>query len=281
VSKGVKRLLIILIVLVTLLVAADFGVAAAAEYQISKQLKNKLNLVDDPSVDIHGFPFLTQAISGSYSDISVQAQGISVQNMKDLEIDADLRDVKAPLSDVLSGNTSAITVGELDGQVQIKAGDLGRMLNIPDLAISQQPLDIIKGTGAADKQQQADAKNVLDSDNGGQPMNTAAGLELDGTVDLAGQQTKVTVLGTLSLSSDGGLTITPAKLSLANSQVTGPLADSIENALLPKFAFTIGGSKMPLPFSIRATGVAVTSGSLIVQGVAHNVSFASASGLSS
>ena len=59
-------------------------------------------------MDIKGFPFITQALGGDYSDIAVTANGVPVNNtLRDLEIDADLHNVRVPLSDVLSGNFAA------------------------------------------------------------------------------------------------------------------------------------------------------------------------------
>jgi hypothetical protein len=51
-----RRLIIILLVLVGLAVAADFGSAALAESAVSRQMRGQLGLVDDPSVRINGSP---------------------------------------------------------------------------------------------------------------------------------------------------------------------------------------------------------------------------------
>jgi len=68
-----KRMVIALLVLVGLLVAADFGAAASAESAVSRQMREQLGLVDDPSVRINGFPFLTQAAAGRYRSVDVSA----------------------------------------------------------------------------------------------------------------------------------------------------------------------------------------------------------------
>ena len=84
---------------------------------------------------IHGFPFLTQALGGDYSHISVSAAGVPVgDKLQDVAVNAELEDVTAPLSDLTNGNTKAITIGKLTGPVTIKAADLARI----------SPLDKIK-----------------------------------------------------------------------------------------------------------------------------------------
>ncbi|HEX9334606.1 MAG TPA: DUF2993 domain-containing protein, partial [Pseudonocardiaceae bacterium] len=150
-KKPVKITIVVVVVLVGLLVGADYGLAAAAEYQVSKKMRSELNLADDPSVDIHGFPFITQAIAGDYHDITVNATGVPAKNtLRDLEVDADLHDVRVRLSDLLSGNVSQVRVDEVDGQVKVKASDIGRLLNIPDLTINPISLDVVAGVGAQD-----------------------------------------------------------------------------------------------------------------------------------
>ncbi|HEX3781032.1 MAG TPA: DUF2993 domain-containing protein [Pseudonocardiaceae bacterium] len=251
---------------VAVLVAADFGMAAAAEYQVSKQMRSELNLTSDPSVDIEGFPFITQAIGGDYRDISVAASGVAVNNtLRDLEVDADLKNVRISLSNVLSGNFSSLSIDEVDGQVQIKASDLGRLLGIPDLTINPESLDFIEGFGVDEKQQQI--QQVTGNTN-----STSAGIGLSGTVDIAGVQTTVSAYGLISLVGSD-IVVKPTKLELSNSSITGPIPDAIEDPILGQFTHTFSPNDLPLPFAVTPVGVQVQPGTLIVQGEAHNVHF--------
>jgi hypothetical protein len=272
VSKGVRRLLIIVIVVVAVLVAADFGVAAAAEYQISKRMRTELNLSSDPSVDIKGFPFITQALGGDYQDISVQANGVPVgTSLRDLEIDADLKNVRIPFSNVLSGNFSALTVDEVDGQVQIKASDLGRLIGIPDLTITPESLDFIQGFGVDEKNQQIQQQQQA-AGNDATPMYKQAGIDLSGTINIAGTSTHVDAYGLISIVGTD-IVVKPTKLELSNSVITGPIPDAIEQPILKQFAYTFHRNSLPLPFAVTPVGVQVQSGTLIVQGVAKDISF--------
>lgn len=273
-SKGVRRLLIIVIVVVAVLVAADFGTAAAAEYQISKRMRTELNLASDPSVDIKGFPFITQALGGDYKDISVQANGVPVGNtLRDLEVDADLKNVRIPFSDVLSGNFSALTVDEVDGQVQINASDLGRLIGVPDLTINPESLDFIQGFGVDEKNQQIQQQQQANG-NDATPMYTQAGIDLSGTINIAGVSTTVNAYGLISIVGTD-IVLKPTKLELSNSVITGPIPDAIEQPILKQLTYTFHRNSLPLPFSVTPVGVQVqggNGGALIVQGVAKNIS---------
>lgn len=273
-SKGVRRLLIIVIVVVAVLVAADFGVAAAAEYQISKKMRTELNLTSDPSVDIKGFPFITQALGGDYQDISVSAQGVPVGNtLRDLGVSADLKNVRIPFNDVLSGNFSALTVDEVDGQVQINASDLGRLIGVPDLTINPESLDFIQGFGVDEKNQQIQQQQQANG-NDTTPMYTQAGIDLTGTINIAGVSTTVDAYGLISIEGTD-IVIKPTKLQLSNSSITGPIPDAIEAPILKQLTYTFHRNSLPLPFAVTPVGVQVqggNGGALIVQGVAKNIS---------
>jgi hypothetical protein len=267
VKKPVKVTVITLIVLVGVLVAADYGLAAAAEYQVSKKMRTELNLASDPSVDIHGFPFITQAISGDYHDISISAVGVPANTLRDLEIDADLHDVRVKLSDLLSGNISSIKVDEVDGQVKVKATDVGRLLKLPDLTINPVSLDTVLGVGA---QNSEDEKEKLQNPGDPNPMASEAGVELTATINLAGEKTEVNAFGVLSLSG-GAVLITPKKLALSNGLVSGQIPDSILQGFTHLFQAELSSKSLPLPFTVQATGVDVESGAIVVQGKADNI----------
>jgi hypothetical protein len=268
VKKPVKVTIIVLIVFAGVLVAADYGLAAAAEYQVSKKMRAQLNLANDPSVNIHGFPFITQALSGDYRDITVNATGVPAKNtLRDLEVDADLHDVRVKLSDLLSGNVSQVRVDEVDGQVKVKASDIGRLLGIPDLTISPVSLDTVEGVGA---QQALQQREKLQNPGVANPLTSEAGVELSGSIPIAGEKTTVNAFGVISLAN-GGIQITAKNLQLSNGLVTGTVPTSMLQTFLHFFSATLSSKNLPLPFAVQATGVDVESGALVVQGKASNI----------
>jgi hypothetical protein len=273
VKKPVKITVITVLVLVGALVGADYGLAAAAEYQVSKKMRTELNLASDPSVDIHGFPFITQALAGDYRDVAIDAVGVPVNDqLRDLEISADLHDVRVKLSDLLGGNVQTVRVGEVDGQVKVKSTDIGRLLHIPDLAISSISLDTVLGAGAQNAEDQKDHlqdPGSSDSSSSDQ-LASKAGVEMSGTINLAGEQTKVNAFALMSLSG-GAVVITPKKLQLTNGLVSGDIPDSLLQGFTHLFQLRLSSSDLPLPFTVRATGVDVQNGAIVVGGTANDI----------
>ncbi len=245
-----KKLVITLVIVLGLLVAADFGAAATAEYQVSKQVRSQLRLPQNPSVSVHGFPFLYQAVSGDYPDVEMNAESVPFGELHDVGVGATLQHARIPLSDVLGGNTDRLTVDQVDGRVRLKAADVGRMIGIDNLAInpaSQQDL-----TAAGSKAGSAGAEPVA----------------LDGSINIAGRNLHVKVVAVLSLQG-GNLKIEPKSLDLADKLDSIPLGRTFENSILQQFATTFD-TRM-LPFKIEPTDVRAEQGALVVEGKANQV----------
>jgi hypothetical protein len=253
----VRKLIITVLIVIALAVAADFGAAAFAEYTIAKQLRQQLTLTNDPSVRINGFPFLTQAVAGHYSAIDVQAGGITAEPLHDLEVEATLHDVEAPLSAVTSGNLHSVRAARVDGRVRIKDSDLGRAIGIEDLRIDQ-PSD-------------QEIKELLPAGTptGGSAPSDRAPVRMAATTDLLGQRTNIVGVGLIELT--GGLvriTIKDVRLS-RDSVGQVDLPREIRQTLLTTLSTEVkpGG----LPFTVTPTSVAVNTGSVVVEGTASNV----------
>jgi hypothetical protein len=73
-----RRLLIVLGILIVLLVAADRGGNWIAERAAADTIQSAQHLPKRPSVDITGFPFLTQLASGNFNKIIITDQDVPV-----------------------------------------------------------------------------------------------------------------------------------------------------------------------------------------------------------
>ncbi|MGH3769971.1 MAG: LmeA family phospholipid-binding protein [Pseudonocardiaceae bacterium] len=253
-----RKLITAVLVVVALAVAADFGVAAAAEHTVARQLRQQLGLPSDPSVRINGFPFLTQALAGRYSAIDVRASGLSVDRLHDLDVEATLHNVDAPLAEVISGKLQSVRAAQVDGRVRVKDSDLGRAIGIDDLRIQQASDQEVKellplGTPAPDD---------------GAPSNRAP-IKLVATIEFAGQPTEVIGLGVIELT--GGLVrITASDVRLSRDGGGGvTLPRGVRQTLLTRLSTDVkpGG----LPFAVTPTKVWVETGSVVVEGTATNV----------
>jgi LmeA-like phospholipid-binding len=251
-----RRLIIILLVLVGLLVAADFGAAALAESAVSRQMRGELGLVDDPSVRINGFPFLTQAISGTYSSIDVDATRIPYGSFKELEINAQLHDVSAPLAMLLGPGPKSLTAATAEGIVKIDAADLQRL--IPEAKkIRIESVDETTLEQAVKKG--ADASVATMS-----PERTA---RLVGTVSFFGQTAEIAVLATLHLDK-GGASIVPVDARLSDG--TGlPVPGSVLRQILDLFRVPLVTGDLPL--DVTADTFQAKDGTLQISGRARNL----------
>lgn len=289
-GRRARRILISLLVLIALLVGADFGLAAFAEHTVSEKARQQLNLTDDPSVTIHGFPFITQALSGDYHHISVSASGVRVKDLKDVDISAELNDVSAPLSDLLNGNTNAIEIGKLQAQVTIKASDIAKidpLTKIEDLRIEPSSVEYVQtgqdshtGTDRtdSDKQQQDQAGQQGHDDQQGQGDQSGqtdtdkskTGIRVSGYVQIAGQKIEIFCFAMIELHGTM-IDIVPKRLQYGNDKETTVVPQAVQQALLPDFkaSFDTGD----LPFAVTPTAVQVNSGSVTIKGEAQNVKF--------
>ncbi|SFE45513.1 Protein of unknown function [Actinopolyspora alba] len=247
-----KKLTITLVVLLGLFLAADFGGAALAEYQVSKKLGKKLELGRDPGVRITGFPFLTQAVRGDFRDVRLRVPGVDVGPLRDVDVRAELHHARISTLGMLTGANNRIAVDEVTGELRIGESDLGKAVPVEDLRIT--PVETSAASAAA---------------SGGAGGDSSTGVRLRGKVDIAGTTNRVTVTGTLRLEN-GKLRIVPNELDLENSAVGRvDLAGTFEKMVLRQFDTTLdpGG----LPFDVRPTAVDVERGTLVVAGSADNV----------
>jgi hypothetical protein len=255
-SSSVRKLIITVLVIVVLAVAADFGAAAYAEHTIAQQMRQQLALPSEPSVRINGFPFLTQALAGRYSAIDVRATGVPVASLHDLEVEATLHDVDAPLAEVSAGDVHSVRAARVDGRVRIKDTDLGRAIGIEDLRL-QQPSD-------------QEIKELLPAGAGDSPRGDRTPVRMMATTDLLGHRTEIIGVGLIELTGDQ-VRITVSDVRLArDSAGTANLPRVVRQTLVQTLSTTVKPGQ--LPFAVTPTSVRVEAGSVVVEGTAYNVS---------
>ncbi|WP_199429463.1 LmeA family phospholipid-binding protein [Qaidamihabitans albus] len=273
-GRRARKIFVVLVVFVGLLVGADFAAAAFAEHTVSQKAREQLGLADDPAVTINGFPFATQALSGEYDHITVSAEGVPVQDtLRDVAIRADLRDVTAPLSDLTAGNMEAITIGDLEGQVTLKASDISRvepLTNIENLRIEPASEEYVRSGEGSDGTGDPDSgSGSTDSEEG-----STAGVRLSGEAQIAGERVEIFAFAMIELDGTA-IRITPQRLQFGNDRETTVVPREVQEALLPNFEADINTGE--LPFTVTPTTVKVDPGSITIKGKASNVTFSGAS----
>ncbi len=258
-----RKIIITLLVIVVLAVAVDFGAAAFAEHTVAQQVRQQLMLASDPSVRINGFPFLTQAVAGHYSSIDVRASAVPVDPLRDVDVEATLYGVDAPLSEVSAGDMHSVRAARVDGRVRIKDTDLGRAIGIEDLRI-QQPSD-------------QEIKELLPAGTpvGDSPRGNRAPVRMQASTDLVGARTEIVGIGLIELTG-GVVRITVLDVRLARDGVGKVgLPRIVRQTLLKTLSTDVKLGE--LPFAATPTRVWVQTGAVIVEGTATNVSMRQAS----
>jgi hypothetical protein len=247
----VKRLIIGLLVLVGLLVAADFGAAALAESAVSRQMREQIGLPDDPEVRINGFPFVTQALSGDYSSIDVSAPRLQVGALQDVEVTAQLRDVAAPLSEVLGSGPTTLRVGSADGTVRVGPDDIERLIG----TVERMRIETVDAEALQQLVEDGADAALADLD----PDRSA---RLVGTTPVLGVDREVAVIVALELE-DGLVRVVPRDVRLGGD--AEPLPDSVQEMVREMFTVEVDPGTLPLqvtPDELRAVdGVLEISGS--------------------
>jgi hypothetical protein len=251
-----RRLVIALLVLVGLFVAVDFGSAALAESAVSRQMREQIGLVDDPSVRINGFPFLTQAIAGRYSSVDVDASRIHVGALQQLDVSAQLRDVTAPLSMLLGSGPKTIDVREAEGTVQVPASDVERLVhgvkNLRIETIDEEALQSAVEDGGPTSLTQIDPDHAA---------------RLGGTVTVLGQQIDMWLIATLQLV-DGQVRVEPRYIHLGGDD-TPALPATVQSTLQQLFTIRINPGALPL--AVTPTDLRAVNGAFEISGTAENL----------
>ena len=189
-----KKLVIALVVLLVLLVGADRVAEQVAEGRIAQQLAAEL--AARPTVEIGGFPFLTQALRGRYQDIAVSGDSASRQGVRVTDFRAHLEGVRVPLSDALAGRVGAVPVDQVRGTALVSYADFAHAANVPGLQLAP----------AGDQ------------------------VRVSGPVQVLGQDLTVSALSDVRLDGTD-VVLTAQRLEVGGQQVSGPVSAALSGRL--------------------------------------------------
>jgi hypothetical protein len=122
--RGLRILLIVVVILGVLFVIADRVAVHFAESEAADKLKTTESLTETPDVDIKGFPFLTQLAGGSLDDVEVgigeydAATGNAGQTIKVEDLEAHMKGVE------FSGDYSSATAATATGTGRVSYAEL-------------------------------------------------------------------------------------------------------------------------------------------------------------
>ncbi|MFB8764585.1 LmeA family phospholipid-binding protein [Nocardiopsis alba] len=108
-----KFLVVLLILLAALVVVADIGARSFAQGTLSERLAQQMDMSEEPDVSIEGWAFLPQVLSGTYTEVNIDAASATMSGVTVEQVEATASDVEAPLSDLL--NEPDVVAGQVDG----------------------------------------------------------------------------------------------------------------------------------------------------------------------
>jgi hypothetical protein len=129
-----RNWLIALVVLIIVLVGADFAAKAFAENQIASQISSS-GLGTKPSVDIEGFPFLTQVASRDLSQIDINASNFTVKQVTISSLHATATGVHP------NSSFNGATIDKINGTVVVSFSTVTNLIPIPGLTVGPDPAD--------------------------------------------------------------------------------------------------------------------------------------------
>src|SRR5207237_3090699 len=116
------------VVLVGLLVVADRVADAVAQRLVADRVKSDQGLSTTPDVSIGGFPFLTQAISGTYDDVTLRVSDVHRNGVAVTSIVVHVSGVHVSLGAVLSNHLSSVPIDRARATVLLSYSDLDAYL---------------------------------------------------------------------------------------------------------------------------------------------------------
>ncbi|MQY24695.1 hypothetical protein NRB56_02440 [Nocardia sp. RB56] len=274
-----RRVIGAVVLVAAVAVLADFTAAAYSEYRVSRSLRTGAQLSADPEVTVHGFPFLVQAVRGTYRTVDIRARAVRPDIPGEIVVEATLSRAHVPPGDLADVHLHSVPVDEVAGRMRIEPVELGRLFRIPDLSVQLKPVDKDKsddGSAGADGSANTDGSD-LSADG---QTNTVSKLVLTGTI-LTGIEPRTTqrvsVQADLLLDGDQVRIIATdlykdkekdsATAPISTPVVEGPLLD--KSVVLSRFTRTI--DTRDLPFGVHPNKVKTEYGGIVVEGKGEDV----------
>ncbi|MDD7934527.1 DUF2993 domain-containing protein [Actinomycetospora straminea] len=261
--------LVTLLVLVAVVVGVDFGARWIAEDRVAVALQDSLSLPAEPDVDVRGFPFLTQALSGQFEDVGLSAPHIPYGELRDITLTADLTGVSVPVESLLNGQVPEIPAEQVVASARVNPTDLARLLDVGDLTIeplTEADLEALRADAAADDSGASGSSSALAD------VDPAQAVRLNSTRTIGGQQVQVSVVATFRLSG-GRITLQARDIRAEGGEGSNDPAGQVAAAALRRQLSGFSTSVDPgqLPFAITATELRAEGGELVVSGTARDV----------
>jgi LmeA-like phospholipid-binding len=146
-----RRYVIILVVVLALLVALDFGARVVAQNVMAAQIQ-KQGLSQKPDVTIGGFPFLTQVASKDFKQVTISTTNLTEGPVTITSINATATGIRLKSYSSQSGTITSvsgravISFASLGNTLSQQVGPLGSLLNGAGLHLTAAGPDEVKAS---------------------------------------------------------------------------------------------------------------------------------------
>jgi hypothetical protein len=130
---------IVVVVLFGLFVVADRITVALAESAVADRIAGQPPFAGSgvsPHVSINGFPFLTQAVAGTYDDIEVSGKGLTIDQVSGITLDVRMHGVHVPLHNAIDRHVDSLPIDHVDAVATIPYAEAAQLTGIDGLRLS-------------------------------------------------------------------------------------------------------------------------------------------------
>ena len=128
-----RKLLLVAVLALVLLVAADFGARQVAEEQIAERVAATEGVQGQAKVEITSFPFLGRLLaSGTVTDLAVSVDEVQAERVRFATVAVDLDQVRVSRSELVSERRVVLQdVGRGRARAEMTEQELSRLIDLP------------------------------------------------------------------------------------------------------------------------------------------------------
>ena len=132
-----KKALVVLVVIVLLVIVADFVLRSVAENAAARMIDDEIAQEVDPEVDLGGFPFLRSVLTGTFEEITITVPEAAEGALVVEDIRLTLQDVRLEPLEVLAGRGD-LRAASLEGRGIVSEATINDIVGArtPDLTVS-------------------------------------------------------------------------------------------------------------------------------------------------
>jgi hypothetical protein len=120
-------------VVLLLLLSADYGARHYEEARVARSIQTSLQLRSEPSVSLHGFPFISEMARGEISTAAIATSSITRGSATFSDVHLLLRNLRFSVRDLFNGHLAAIHAAAGIGTASMTTSSVNAFLRAHDV----------------------------------------------------------------------------------------------------------------------------------------------------